>query len=471
MSGVFERLADLASPWGYVAVGILALLESSAFVGLVAPGELGVLFGGYLASQGRAGLGLMIAVAGTGATVGDSIGYQVGRLFGVRLRESRLGARVGEDRWAGAERYLSEKGGRAVFLGRFVGVLRALVPALAGASRMPYGKFLAWDVLGAGLWSTGLVLLGYVAGSSYRRVAHYAGRAGLLLLLVVVVVGAVVALARWAADHPEEVRAAVGRQLDRPAVGRFRARYRSQVDFLAGRLRPGSALGLSLTGQLLLLALAGWAFGSILQDVLAREELVRLDTPIWSFVVDHRVEWLTSAMRGVTLLGSAAVLVPVTLAAGLAARLRSRSWTPLAVLVAAFVGAVVLADVVKALVGRPRPGAAELVPSGGFSFPSGHAAQATAVFCALAYLVAAAVESWPRKVAAWTVAAVVVMLVGFSRLYLGVHWPSDVLGGFALGGLWLAALVATTSTLRHLWTAPTEAIAPGSDHPVEAGPA
>src|SRR6266511_4048470 len=104
----------------------------------VHPRETAMLLGGFLAFQGRVNLAVMMAAGAAGAVVGDSIGYEIGRRFGEPLKHSRLGRRVGQDRWARGEAYLRAKGGRAVFLGRFVGVLRALVPALAGMSRMPY---------------------------------------------------------------------------------------------------------------------------------------------------------------------------------------------------------------------------------------------------------------------------------------------------------------------------------------------
>jgi undecaprenyl-diphosphatase len=447
MSGVFDHLTALASPWAYVVVGLLAALEASAFVGLFIPGELAVLTGGYIAFQGRAGLALMMAAAGCGAIAGDSVGYEIGRHFGDRLRNSRLGRRVGSERWGRAEAYLADHGGRAVFLGRFIGVLRALVPALAGASRMPYRKFVAWNALGGVLWAPGLVLVGYAAGSSYRRVDRYAGRAGLMLAVVVLVTGAIVVVARAIARHPTEVRAMLEDWLDRPLVRRLRARYRRQIDFTLRRFRPGQALGLSLTIQLAVLSLFGWLFGSVVQDVVARDELVHIDGPVTRYVVGHRTEWLTTVMRAVSLLGSTVVLVPVVFIVGVWARRTGRGWRPLALLAGAQLGSIALYDLIKPLVGRPRPAVGHLVATAtGFSFPSGHATQATAVLGALAYL-ASATAPWRTRVAAWAAATIVVLLVGFSRVYLGVHWASDVIGGWTLGALWLAALLATARAL------------------------
>lgn len=454
MSAAFDYLSSLASPWGYVIVGLLAALEASAFVGLFVPGELAMLVGGYLAHQGRASLSVMIAVAVLGAVVGDSAGYEIGRHFGDHLRRGRLGKRIGDERWARAEAYLRTHGGRAVFFGRFVGVMRALVPALAGASHMPYRRFLAWNALGALIWAPGLVLLGFAAGRSYRQVAHYAGQASLLLLVVFLVIVAIAAAARWVARHPDELHAFGSRVFDRPLPSRLRRRYRSQIDFIARRFRPRSALGLSLTLHLVALAVFGWLFGLVMVDVLVREDLIHVDGPVTRFLVDHRADWLTTVMRVVNAAGSAPVLAPVILVAGVVAKRRGMGWTPTVVLSGALLGALAIHALLAPLVGRSRPGVPSLVDAAsGFSFPSGQATQAMAVLGGLAYVVSARLRGWGARVAAWSVCVVVVLVVGVAPVYLGVHWVSDVIGGYALGALWLAALLSTVTTvggLRHL---------------------
>jgi membrane protein DedA with SNARE-associated domain/membrane-associated phospholipid phosphatase len=452
VSGLLDTAASLASPWAYVVLALLAAAESAAFVGLAIPGETAMLLGGFLAFQGRVSLGVMMAAGAVGAVVGDSVGYEVGHLFGEPLKHSRLGRRVGQRRWARGEAYLRAKGGRAVFLGRFVGVLRALVPALAGMSGMPYRTFLPRNLAGGVIWAPGFVLLGYLAGGSYQRVERIAGRASLLLLVLLVVGGAVVAAARWVARNPDRLRGVAGRQLDRPWVARLRARYQRQLAFLTERLRPGGALGLSLTASVAALVGAGWAFGAVLQDVLARDELELVDRPVAVFFVRHREAWLTRVLQDVTNLGSIRILLPLILVVGVGWRLRRRTWRPLGLLVAAYAGADLAFNAVKELVRRPRPPASILLkPVAGSSFPSGHATQAVAVYGMLAALLATATPRWGRKVAAWTVAVVVVGLVGLSRLYLGAHWLTDVLAGWALGAAWLFALLTLVRTLatRH----------------------
>jgi membrane protein DedA with SNARE-associated domain/membrane-associated phospholipid phosphatase len=451
MSGVLDAAARLASPWAYVVLALLAAAESAAFVGLAVPGETAMLLGGFLAFQGRVHLAVMMAAGALGAVVGDSVGYEIGRRFGEPLKRSRLGRRVGQDRWANGEAYLRAKGGRAVFLGRFVGVLRALVPALAGMSRMPYRVFLPWNAAGGLLWAPGFVLLGYLAGGSYRRVERLAGRASLLLLILVVAGGAVVLTARWVAHHPERLRALVDRQLDRPWVARLRARYQRQLAFLAERVRPGGALGLSLTVSVVALVGAGWAFGAVLQDVLAGDEGALLDRPVQRFFVAHREAWLTPLMRAATDLGNAAVLVGLVLLAGLAWWARTRSWRPLGMLAAADLGAWMLSDTIKLLTHRARPPATQAIGHWtGYAFPSGHTTKATATYGMLAALLAAITPRWGRKVAAWTAALLLAGLVGLARLYLGASWLTDVLGALTLGAAWLFVLLTASRTMSAL---------------------
>ena len=203
MNSLIEHLTGLAAPWLYVAVGTLAAAEAAILVGLVFPGETALLIGGFAASQGRVNLAVMVAVAVGAAIVGDSIGYEVGRHFGPRIRDTRVGRWVGQDRWERAERSLQHRGGPAVMFGRWVGILRAIVPGVAGMTRMPYRRFLIWNVIGALVWAPTMVIGGYLAGSSYRALESWLGRAGLVIFVVLLVGVAGWRWLRWAAARQE----------------------------------------------------------------------------------------------------------------------------------------------------------------------------------------------------------------------------------------------------------------------------
>ena len=169
-----------------VVVGLLSFAEAASFVGLVVPGETALLLAGALASTGAVSLPALIAVAAVTAVLGDSVGYEIGRRLGPRLRRGRLGRWIGPDRWDRAEAMIARRGPGAVFLGRWVGVLRALVPALAGATGMPYRRFLLWNVLGGITWAAGIASLGFVAGAALPMVQRILGQVSVVVVALVV---------------------------------------------------------------------------------------------------------------------------------------------------------------------------------------------------------------------------------------------------------------------------------------------
>jgi membrane-associated protein len=185
MGHVLEGILRLP-PWLALAlVFLLPALEASAFVGVVLPGEIGVILGGVLANQHKLPLATVLIAAIAGAVIGDSIGYWVGKRYGEALLSKIPNRLLKPEHIARSEETIRELGGKAVFVGRFTAALRALVPGMAGMSRLPYGRFLAWNLLGGLVWATAFVILGYLAGSQYQRLEHYANLIGLALLVAI----------------------------------------------------------------------------------------------------------------------------------------------------------------------------------------------------------------------------------------------------------------------------------------------
>jgi undecaprenyl-diphosphatase len=184
------------------------------------------------------------------------------------------------------------------------------------------------------------------------------------------------------------------------------------------------------------------AFGLLLWSVLAHSGLTLADSALATFIAGHRPRWLTPVMQLVTWLGSSFFIIPLGVAVGGYLRLRRRTWRPLVMMTAAFLGAAALYDIVKPAVGRARPPASLQVggPDTGWAFTSGHATQSIAFYGMLAVVVI----TWymPRRRLRVAIGAtLVVLVVGVSRLYLGVHWLTDVLGGYALGLAWLSLVM------------------------------
>jgi len=193
-------------------------------------------------------------------------------------------------------------------------------------------------------------------------------------------------------------------------------------------------------------ALAAVMAGVLTADVLGHYGLARADPHVTVWVVAHRAGWLTGVLRVVTWLGSLAVIIPAGVIAGLYFVLRWRQWWPVAWLAVSIAGAVGLYNIVKHLVGRPRPPPAIWIGHfSGASFPSGHATQSVACYATLALILCAGRSPWV-KTGVCGVAALVILVVGGSRIYLGAHWLTDVLGGYALGTAWAALVIAVRLT-------------------------
>jgi membrane-associated protein len=193
---------SLTGPLALVVVFIFPALEASTLLGIVIPGELALVLGGVLAHQGRVPLWAIVAAGSAGAITGDSVGYILGRRFGERLL-ARLPRRLARpERVERAKALVRRMGGRAVFVGRFTAGFRTLVPGLAGAAGMPYRTFVVYNVAGGVLWTTGSVLLGFVAGGAYQVAERIAGQASLVVLVVIVVIATATALVhRWRQGH------------------------------------------------------------------------------------------------------------------------------------------------------------------------------------------------------------------------------------------------------------------------------
>ena len=276
--------------------------------------------------------------------------------------------------------------------------------------------------------------------------------ANLVLAVLALLIAAIGVAAWWVAAHPKEVRSLVSRLGVRPGILRFRRRFHSQIEFLVHRFQPEGAFGLSFTVGLVVLIASTWILGSVLEDVASREEVALFDAPIVSYLAAHRIGWLTTTMRGITQLGGGLFVAFLVIAGGLILRRCSGSWRPMLLLAAAVTGTKAIELLIKFGIGRSRPPIEWMViPATGWAFPSGHATQSTAVLGALAYVIAERLSDWNDKVRVWALAVGAAFLVGVSRVYLGVHWPTDVLGGWALAGAWLAFLFTTTSAIESVY--------------------
>ena len=443
-------IADIATglgKWTYLLVGLISFLETGAFVGLVAPGETTVIVGGVIAGQGEISLILLIGLVWLCSALGDTTSFFIGRRLGRELL-LRHGPkiRIDEARVEQVESYFERHGGKTILIGRFIGLVRALSPFVAGSSGLRYRRFIPFSVIGCGLWTTTFCVLGYVFYRSFDRVTAVAGKATLAFGITVALIAAGIYVWRKlrVAENRRALRDWLERQGSRPALrplaavlapvwrkaiepaARFTA---PRVRFLIERLTPGD-LGLELTSALAASGVGFYVF-TIYAVVLSDDPgTTPADLELLDLADDLHNDMAVDVMKVVTELGS--FFTVATLLVGVAFLLvLRRHATQMVTLVVGSVLLYVAVRLAKEGVARSRP-ARPLGMGEGGSFPSGHAAYST-IWVGMALAVAWAIPGMARRTALVGLALAVAVVVGLSRIYLRVHYWSDVVAGWGLG--------------------------------------
>ena len=431
-------VGETLGSWTYLLVGAMAFFETGAFIGLVAPGETAMLLGGLVAGQGQIDVITMIAIAWAAAVAGDLTSFYLGRRLGrAFLVKHGPKVQITEPRLRHVEAFFDKHGGKAILIGRFVGLVRAIAPFLAGSSGMPLRRFVPYDIVGAGLWSSSFIVLGYVFWQSFSELVDYAKKGALALGTVIVLIVAIVWAVRWLRDPENRKRADawLERQADRPALRPVVRAVRPIVHllrrparFVWDRLTPGE-LGLELTTLLAAASVGSFLYIGNIISLDSKSELTGDGTALRLADRLHADVGVDIA-RAVSMLGSLPVAIGlVVVAVGvLAWRRDARDGLLLIIGLAVTYGA---AHITKDAVERPRPSGA-FIDVEGWSYPSGHAAYAV-TWVAVAVALGRVLPGIASRFAFVTIAIVVATAVGLSRAYLRAHYLSDVGGGWGLG--------------------------------------
>jgi membrane protein DedA with SNARE-associated domain len=452
-----EAIGDIAralGPWTYVLVGVMAFLETGAFVGLVAPGETVVIAGGVIAGQGEIDLLPLIGLVWVCAVLGDTTSFYIGRRLGRRFLEQH-GPRVKitHARLEQVEGYFDRHGGKTILIGRFIGLVRALAPFIAGASGLTYRRFVPFSIVGTGLWATVFCVLGYIFWRSFDKVAHVAGQAVFGFGVTVgVIVGVVVAYRRR-----EEIRqwflARERHPLVRPLVVAARWLHRLLLRPVAKLLGPELRflqdwLTVKLVTAMAVAGTGAYVFVLYVVTLSGSTSLTPFDRQLFDAGRHLRNDFAVDLAKLITDLGSFPAITLLLAVATVALAMRGRPWDAV-LLILGFALIYIGVDVVKDAIDRPRP-AGPLVSTSESAFPSGHAAYATTW---VAVAVALTRErGLPSQAAIVMGAFLLTAAIGMTRVYLRAHYWSDVAGGWALGaaifGL-LATIVLIVENVRN----------------------
>jgi membrane protein DedA with SNARE-associated domain/membrane-associated phospholipid phosphatase len=416
--------------WMGLIVFLTAMGESLFLVGLILPGAV-MMFGfGALIAWGYLKFWPAFAWGVAGAVAGDSLSFWLGRTFHQHLRQLWPFSTHPEMLIRG-EDFFQRHGGKSVLFGRFFGPVRPVIPAVAGMLDMPVGRFLLVNMLSALLWAPAHLLPGMVFAASLELASQVAVRLGVLILLV----GALLWLTSWLVRHgfrllqphvQDWLKRLSTWSRDRPLLG----------PLLASLLNPaqGEVLGLVTLAFLLL---GSMVFINLLLAAAGQRLPTPLDLSLYHFLQNLRTPWADQWMVLITELGDTPVGLSLTMAV-LAWLSWQRAYSAALHWLAALGFGLATGMLFKWLLQVPRP--LELYQGiSSYSFPSDHATLSTILFGFLAVLVARQMPP-ARRWRPYLAAALLIVPIAFSRLYLGAHWLSDTLGGLSLGVIWVALL-------------------------------
>jgi undecaprenyl-diphosphatase len=445
-------LGDLPPPAVYLVAALLVFAETGLIIGLVLPGEITLLFLGFLAYQGTVRLPAAIAVMVLAALAGDAVAFAEGRRAGPRLRASRLGRWISTPRWVRAEALLARYSGRAVGAGRFIGFVRTLTPRLAGMSGLAYRQVLPWDLLGIAGWVSGSIVAGYLASGSYSRVAAVFGRATEAVLLVGLVVVALVFVGRYVGRHRDPVTAFGARLAGtRPLRGLHRW-YVEAFGRLTTRFGPGGAVAVNVVLGAVILLGFGVVLTWLVDRLVSRSGIPLVDPLIANWFAARRTPAVSHAATVTLSILRGSYLVVAVAVVGILLNARPGVWRIDILGILGRVGAFVPLLILALAADWARPGGALNAV-----FPQ-QVTMVTASLGMLAWLLSRRL-SWAAGVLVWLVAVGGVLLTAGATLYVGRGWPSGLVTSVLLGSLWVLVFVIAWHTRDRM-----RATGPGTVH-------
>ncbi len=386
--------------WGYVVIFFAAAFEALPFFGLFVPGMIIVVAGGFMVKLGILDIGDAILVAASGAILGDLIGYFLGKKYGISFLE-KYGKYFffRKKQFKKTKMLMNHHTGKSLIIGRFNSLTRSFAPFIAGSTNTPFNRFLLFNVIGGVAWAVVFILTGFIFGQSYEVAARYIGE--FVTIAIVAGIG-IVYLYRFI-DKRKHIF----------------SRYHLYV--------------------LILNLFSLYVFAKMVEDVIGMEFITKIDVwlnqklpLLWSSPLNEIMIFITNVASPVNLFLFSLILLVVFIV--------KKKWHHIALLVTGMTGGVLLEVLIKFLIHRERPMNA-FIDISGYSFPSGHMIMATIFFAFLIYAFKDDIKSKMFRMLFVFSMTFTLLLVGLSRVYLNVHWFSDVIAGFALGMFWLTSLV------------------------------
>ncbi len=441
---------ESAHMWGYLIIFLISFLESIAFVGIFVPGTVVIAIAGFAAAQGYLDVAVVIWFAAIGAILGDALSFSLGKK-GTRLfrQENKILRAAHLER---GEKFLKKYGSKSVFLGRFIGPIRPIIPFVAGMFTMNPREFYIWNIASAFGWSALYVLLGYFFGQAWQTVVVWSTRIGIFIVCVLLFFGLLYLLKQFVIHHGkraitmfvslyQSMRDAVATN---PEVQKFAKRHTDSIHFMQARLTRKKFSGLPATLLAISFLYTFIVLLGLVEDFLSSDPIIAVDTRFANLLVAFRDPTLTKIFLWITAIGNSSIVFLLAASFTIAFWIWKKRYL-IFPLWLGIIGSQAVTFIGKVSLHRARPSA--LIPvyaEDSYSFPSGHAAAAVLLYGFIIYCIWRNTSRWAYRINALFVGIGIIVCVGFSRLYLGVHFLSDVLSGYLVGLLWLIISISIT---------------------------
>ncbi|UCF91260.1 MAG: LssY C-terminal domain-containing protein [Desulfobacterales bacterium] len=351
--------------------------------------------------------------------------------------------------------FMDAHGAKSVFLGRFVPNVKEIVPFIAGSVKMNKRTFMFWNILGAVGWGFEWILAGYIFAQSLNLAKLWLSRAGLFFAFLVII-GVILYFLKWliiskgiqfwiiAASLWQSIREAV---INNQHVSLWVQKHPRIISSLKARLDTTKFSGLTLTISTLAFVYVLALFAGVVEDLITSDPIAAADIRMANFLVAFRTNAFTNVFTWITMLGKTQVILCfIAISVSLLWLWRKNDY--ILSLFISVVGSEAFSYLGELAFHRPRPELA-VYAEHSFFFPSGHATIAVAFYGFIGYLQMRFVQSWSRKVNIFFTTILVIVAIGLSRVYLGVHYISDVWSGYLVGAMWLIIAISFSEWLRH----------------------
>jgi membrane protein DedA with SNARE-associated domain/membrane-associated phospholipid phosphatase len=404
-----DFVTNIGSLWAYIVVFLASFFEGLPLVGLFSPGGIAVALIGFLAKIGNVNFWFALLVSTTAALMGDCVGYSIGRKFGYDFlkKYGKYFFLKEEHHIEKARALIVSNPGKSIIFGRLSYLSRSISPFLAGAAGLPLWKFLIFGLLGSLFWSTIHILIGFVFGQGYLAAAKYVNY---ILLATIILIVAMFYAYRFVNK--------------RHHVFKKYHVYTLSFNILAILI-----------------------FSKVLEDVVQKSGFYNLDKIIYANISTLWNDVSITVMAAITTLGGfycSSLLILILFFA----LFRQNKWYYSILAALSIFSGLISSGLIKSITHVIRP-EASLVYTEYFSFPSSHTLSITILGLLYFHCLRTSIEGRLGRVFLGIGCVIVVLSVGFSRIFLGAHWLTDVLAGIALGVFWVTFYILLIRVVRY----------------------